>query len=224
MRARSKCPRLRKLLGTGAGRIFRNFDIAHIEADDRPRAVGNRIVPMRAGKDAATTTASWKAAAFRPGAGWEPAIAGGWPVRYWRGRVTAFGAEMTLGLRCKKSRPLTWISAAATRGHKIFRWIGRCITRAVIEVSALRRSGLEHCYCHSPHSPPRWPSCPESSSPRQAKRSRRTTLSACATREASPLTVSPKGRSVVIGARDEEFEGRRPTRTSTEETVKGPGT
>lgn len=27
--------------------IFRNFDIAHIEADDRPRAVGNRIVPTR---------------------------------------------------------------------------------------------------------------------------------------------------------------------------------
>jgi hypothetical protein len=27
--------------------IFRNFDFAHIESDDRPRAVGNRIVPTR---------------------------------------------------------------------------------------------------------------------------------------------------------------------------------
>jgi len=46
--------------------IFENGDIARVEADDRPGAVGRRIVPTR-WQGAAATTARWMVAAFRPG-------------------------------------------------------------------------------------------------------------------------------------------------------------
>jgi hypothetical protein len=46
--------------------VFENGDITHVEADDRARAVGGRTIPTRAGTDAASTTARWTAAVFRP--------------------------------------------------------------------------------------------------------------------------------------------------------------
>jgi hypothetical protein len=68
--------------------IFRNSDIAHIEADDRPRAVGNRIVPTR-----------WQRCCgdYRELEGCRvptrAGSAGFWigAFEYWRGRVTAYG-------------------------------------------------------------------------------------------------------------------------------------
>ena len=47
--------------------------------------------------------------------------------------------EVTVRLRHGKAGLLTWISAVAGRGRKILRWIGGCITKAVIENLALRR-------------------------------------------------------------------------------------
>ena len=46
--------------------IFEDGDIARIEADDRPRTVGRRIVPTR-WEGYSATTARWMAAAYRPG-------------------------------------------------------------------------------------------------------------------------------------------------------------
>lgn len=71
--------------------IFKNGDVAGIEADDRPRAVGRRIVPTR-----------WQGRCddYREMNGWRvPTRAmASWllddgPFEYWRGTVTAIGSK-----------------------------------------------------------------------------------------------------------------------------------
>jgi hypothetical protein len=68
--------------------IFENGDIARVEADDRPRALGRRIVPTRwQGRCCDYREVDGCRIPTRAVASW---LLEDGPFEYWRGRVTAF--------------------------------------------------------------------------------------------------------------------------------------
>ena len=90
MRPLSKCGRSQ----AGPARvrlIFENGDIARVEADDRPRMVGHRIVPTRwQGHCCDYHEMNGCRIPDRAVVSW---LLEDGPFEYWRGRVTAFGVS-----------------------------------------------------------------------------------------------------------------------------------
>ena len=71
--------------------IFENGDIARVEADDRPGAVGRRIVPTRwQGRCCDYREVDGCRIPTRAAASW---LLENGPFEYWRSRVTAFGMQ-----------------------------------------------------------------------------------------------------------------------------------
>ncbi len=71
--------------------IFENDDVAGIEADDRPRAVGRRIVPTRwQGHCDDYREMNGCRIPTRAAASW---LLDDGPFEYWRGTVTAIGSK-----------------------------------------------------------------------------------------------------------------------------------
>jgi len=71
--------------------IFENCDIARVEADDRPRMVGRRIIPTRwHGRCCDYREVNGCRIPTRAVVNW---LLPDGPFDYWRGRVTAFGIK-----------------------------------------------------------------------------------------------------------------------------------